>query len=84
MATNCSIDHTAEVNIKFANSMYAIFKEKKYGITTCCYEDRDLDIYNMEYCDLASMLDADLTPTSVVLVQPSYILLEDGQRIIIE
>jgi hypothetical protein len=64
--------------------MYAIFKEKKYGIVTCCYEDRDWDIYNKEYCDLAAILDADLTPTTVVQVNPAYILMEDGQRIIIE
>jgi len=57
--TNCD---NSKVNIRFAEAIFAIYKEMKFGIETCCHENRDIDILNFEMLELSSKLDEDLTP----------------------
>jgi hypothetical protein len=62
MPANCTNCDHSKVTIKYGEVVYSIFKELKYGIETCCPENRDVDIYNYELFDLMSKFDEDLTP----------------------
>jgi hypothetical protein len=54
----------------------------KYGIATCCDENWELDIYNKELCDMNALLQPNLLGNSVI-IPDNYLLLEDGNRILI-
>ena len=62
MPANCTDCDLSKVEINFGAAIYAIFKEMKYGIETCCHENRDVDIYNHELFQLMGKLDEDKTP----------------------
>jgi hypothetical protein len=61
---NCNPCGSEEINLKFGEAAYTLFKRLKYGIATCCDENYELDLYNKELCDLNAKLDAGLTPTN--------------------
>lgn len=62
MEANCTDCDNSKVTIKFGEVMFSIFKELKYGIETCCHENRDVDIYNYELFQLMDKFDEDKTP----------------------
>jgi len=61
---SCNPCGSEEINLKFGEAAYTLFKRLKYGIATCCDENYELDLYNKELCDLNAKLDAGLTPTN--------------------
>lgn len=57
---NCDPDKVISVKCKYADSVYALFKQMRYGIETCCEFDLDkIDIKN-QLIDLGSIYDPDL------------------------
>lgn len=61
---NCNPCGSEEINLKFGEAAYTLFKRLKYGIATCCDENYELDVYNKELCELNAKLDDGLTPTN--------------------
>lgn len=61
---NCNPCGSEEINLKFGEAAYTLFKRLKYGIATCCDENYELDVYNKELCELNAKLDNGLTPTN--------------------
>ena len=61
---SCNPCGSEEINLKFGEAAYTLFKRLKYGIDTCCDENYELDLYKKELCDLNAKLDAGVTPTN--------------------
>jgi hypothetical protein len=60
--SNCTNCDYSKVNIRFAEAIFSIYKEMKFGIETCCHENRDIDILNFELLELMDKFDEELTP----------------------
>ena len=80
--SSCYTCGSESINVKYAEAIYTLFKRMKYGITTCCDENWEIDIYNKELCDMNALLQPDLLGNSVI-IPDNYLLLEDGNRILI-
>ena len=78
--TNCD---EAKVSLKFGEAIYSEFREKKYGIETCCNDTSEIDIYNKEVFDLMKLIDAKYTATAVIDYGPQYLLTQAGNRFVV-
>jgi hypothetical protein len=54
---NCNPDRYDEITCKFADVMYKIVLEKRYGITNCCPEDDEKWLLLKELIDLQALKD---------------------------
>lgn len=65
----CTIDHYEKIVCSFANAMYSNTLEKRYGITSCCPEDREKWELKYELVEFASLAqDNPLPPPTPPLV----------------
>ena len=60
----CTIDHYEEIVCSFADAMYSNALEKRYGITSCCPEDREKWELKYELINLATLVNPDYTCVS--------------------
>jgi hypothetical protein len=62
----CTVEYFDKVSCNFANVMYSIALEERYGITSCCAEDLEKWEIKYELLMMAAMLDPDYvcTPSS--------------------
>jgi hypothetical protein len=62
----CTVEYFDKVSCNFANVMYSITLEERYGITSCCAEDLEKWQIKYELLMMAAMLDPDYvcTPSS--------------------
>jgi hypothetical protein len=60
----CTIDHYEEIVCSFADAMYSNALEKRYGITSCCPEDREKWELKYELINLAALVNPDYTCVS--------------------
>ena len=61
----CTIDHYEKIVCNFASAMYSNTLEKRYGITSCCPEDREKWEIQYELVEFASLVDPDYICTPV-------------------
>ena len=57
----CTINHYEKIACSFAEAMYSNALEKRYGITSCCSEDKEKWELQWELTELATLVQA--TPT---------------------
>lgn len=63
-----------EIESKFAEAVYRQFREKRFGITPCCYTNLlDMQI-KKSICDWQDLLEFETAPGSVNVYSPNYIV----------
>jgi hypothetical protein len=55
---SCTISHYEKIACSFADAMYSNALEKRYGITSCCPEDREKWEVKWELTELATLVQA--------------------------
>ena len=61
----CTIDHYEKIACSFADAMYSNTLEKRYGITSCCPEDREKWELKYEIIEFAALVDPNYICTPV-------------------
>jgi hypothetical protein len=61
----CTIDHYERIACSFADAMYSNALEKRYGITSCCPEDREKWELKYEIIEFAALVDPNYICTPV-------------------
>ena len=61
----CTIDHYEKIACSFADAMYSNALEKRYGITSCCPEDREKWELKYELIEFAALVDPNYICTPV-------------------
>jgi hypothetical protein len=56
----CNPQQVVDINCKFGDSVYALFKRMRYGIQTCCEYDLDKIEIKKDLMDLGALYDPDL------------------------
>lgn len=54
---NCNPDEYDKITCRFADAMYKVALEKRYGITNCCQDDDEKWIFKKELIDLQALKD---------------------------
>jgi photosystem II stability/assembly factor-like uncharacterized protein len=56
----CNPEQVVDINCKFGDSVYALFKRMRYGIETCCEYDLDKIEIKKDLMDLGALYDPDM------------------------